>query len=82
MTVLKTSLILDPTKYPRTNPDIIYGKVKLNINKKGLRIYPKDYNPILEYWEQIQNKQVLVSKKVYQQYEEIVRWIKEDGYKE
>ena len=24
MTVSKTSLILEPTKYPRTNPDIVY----------------------------------------------------------
>jgi len=79
---LQTLLILEPTKYPRTDPDIIYGKIKPEISKKGFRKYPKDYNPILEYWEQIQNDQVLVSKKVYQQYEEIVRWINENGYKE
>ena len=78
----RTSLILEPTKYPRTNPDIIYGKVKPVINKKGLREYPKDYNPILEYWEQIENNTTSVSKKVYQQYQEIVRWIKDNGYKE
>lgn len=79
---LKILLILEPTKYPRTDPDIIYGKTKPHINKKGLKEYPKDYNPILEYWEQIQNDQVLVSKKVYQQYEEVVRWINNGGYKE
>lgn len=82
MTVSKTSLILEPTKYPRTNPDIVYGKTKPTVDKKGFRKYPSDYNPILEYWEQIQNNQVLVSKKVYQQYEEIVRWINKGGYKE
>jgi phage terminase large subunit-like protein len=47
-----------------------------------LKEYPKDYNSILEYWEQIQNKETLVSKKVYDQYEEIVKWIEKDGYKE
>lgn len=82
MTGSKTLLILDPTKYPRTDPDIIFGKTKPTITKKGLRRYPKDYNPILEYWEQIQTGKTLVPKKVYQQYEEIVRWIKDDGYKE
>lgn len=82
MTDLTTSLILEPTKYPRTDPDIVFGKVKPILNKKGLREYPKDYNPILEYWEQIENNTALVSKKVYQQYEEIVRWLKDGGYKE
>lgn len=77
-----TSLILEPTKYPRTDPDIIFGKTKPFINKKRLKEYPKDYNPILEYWEQIQTGKTLVPKKVYQQYEEIVRWINEGGYKE
>lgn len=82
MTDSKTLLILEPTKYPRTDPDIVFGKVKPTINKKGLREYPKDYNPIIEYWEQIENGTTLVPKKVYQQYEEIVRWIKDKGYKE
>ena len=76
------SLILEPTKYPRTDFDIIYGPMKPNINKKGLRKYPEEYNPILEYWEQIQSGKTLVDKKVYQQYKEIVRWINNDGYKE
>lgn len=82
MTVSSTSLILEPTKYPRIDPEIIFGKVKPTINEKGLKVYPSDYNPILEYWEQIENDVTLVSKKVYQQYEEIVSWIKNDGYKE
>lgn len=78
----KSLLILEPTKYPRTDPDVVFGKTKPILSKKNLKEYPKDYNPILEYWEQIQNNQVLVGKKVYQQYEEIVKWIKGDGYKE
>ncbi len=79
---LTSSLILEPTKYPRIDPEIIFGKTKPIINKKGLKEYPKDYNPILEYWEQIQKGETLVDKKVYQQYEEIVSWIQNDGYKE
>lgn len=78
----ETNLILEPAKYPRTDPDIVFGKTKPTITKKGFRKYPDDYNPILEYWEQIQTGKTLVDKKVYQQYEEIVRWITEDGYKE
>ena len=30
--------------------------------------YTDDYNPILEYWEQIQNKKVVVSNAIYQTY--------------
>lgn len=75
------SLNLEPTKYLRNDPDIIFGKTKPKIEKRR-KVYPNDYNPILEYWEQIQTGKTLVSKKVYQQYEEIVRWIKNDGYKE
>jgi len=82
MTASKISLILEPTKYPRTDPDIVFGKTKPIIDKKGFRRYPKDYNPILEYWEQIETGKTLVPKKVYEQYKEIVRWIKEGGYKE
>ncbi len=73
----KTSLILEPTKYPRTDPDVIFGKVKPNI-LKGKKKYPEDYNPIKEYWEQIQNGTTLVSKKVYEQYEQIASWIDND----
>ncbi|PKM67081.1 MAG: terminase large subunit [Firmicutes bacterium HGW-Firmicutes-2] len=73
----KTSLILEPTKYPRTDPDVIFGKVKPNI-VKGKKKYPDDYNPIKEYWEQIQNGTTLVSKKVYEQYEQIASWIDND----
>lgn len=80
--IRKQSLILEPSKYPRTDTDIIYGKVKPKINSKGLKEYPSDYNPILEYWEQVENGTTLVSEKVYQQYKEIVGWIKNNGHKE
>ena len=33
---LKTSLILEPNKYLRNDPNVIYGKTKPIINKKGL----------------------------------------------
>ena len=76
------SLIIEPTKYPRTDPEVVFGKAKPTINTKGLKEYPNDYNPIMEYWEQIENGTTLVSKKVRQQYKEIVKWIKNNGYKE
>lgn len=79
---LKTSLTIEPTRYLRTDPDIIFGKTKPFINKKRLKEYPKDYNPILEYWEQIENGEVLVCNKIYEQYKEIVGWLKDGGYKE
>lgn len=79
---LKNSLILEPTKYLRNDPEIIFGKTKPFINKKRLKEYPKDYNPILEYWQQIENGEVLVCNKIYEQYKEIVNWIKNNGYKE
>ena len=82
MTASTASLILEPTKYPRINPEIIFGKTNPLISKKGFKKYPNDYNPIMEYWEQIENGTTLVSKKVRQQYKEIVKWIKNNGYKE
>lgn len=82
MTASTSSLILEPTNCPRTDPDIVFGKVKPTLNKKGLKEYPKDYNPILEYWKQVESGITLVPKKVHQQYEEIARWLKKDGYKE
>lgn len=56
----------------RTDPDIIYGKTKPVINKRGLREYPKDYNPILEYWEQIESGKEIVCDKIYRTYKKIV----------
>ena len=34
--------------------------------------YPKDYNPILEYWGEIENGGVTVSKKIYRTYKKLV----------
>lgn len=34
--------------------------------------YPDSYNPILEYWEQIQNKEVAVCNKLYRTYKKVI----------
>jgi hypothetical protein len=34
--------------------------------------YPKDYNPILEYWELIESEKEVVSKKIYKTYKKVV----------
>ena len=60
----------------RNNPDIIYGKIKPTVDAKGLRHYPNDYNPIIEYYEQIKRKQVIVSIKVEKTYKKIINDIK------
>lgn len=52
--------------------ELIFGKTKPVINKRGLREYPKDYNPILEYWEQIKTGKTIVSDKVCRTYKKIV----------
>lgn len=52
--------------------ELVYGKTKPIINKRGLKEYPKDYNPILEYWEQIEAGKTIVSDKVYRTYKKIV----------
>lgn len=51
--------------------EFVYGKTKPIINKRGLKEYPKDYNPILEYWEQIEAGKAIVSDKVYRTYKKI-----------
>ena len=38
----------------------------------GMIRYPEEYNPILEYWEKIQNKEIIVSNKVYRTYKKVV----------
>lgn len=38
-------------------------------------IYPSDYNPIREYWKQIESNEVTVSKKVRRVYKEIIRYL-------
>lgn len=52
--------------------ELVFGKTKPIVNKKGLRVYPKDYNPILEYWEQIESGKVIVGDKIYRTYKKIV----------
>jgi len=42
--------------------------------------YPLDYNPIIEYHQNIQNGEVIVSKKVKRVYEELVRRIYDHTY--
>ena len=37
-----------------------------------MKKYPLDYNPILEYWEQIEKKKVIVSNKVFRVYKKVV----------
>ena len=50
--------------YIREDEDIIYGKEKPTITANGIRRYSEKYNPILEYCEQIDKKQVIVSVKI------------------
>lgn len=38
----------------------------------GMIRYPEEYNPVLEYWEKIQNKEIIVSNKVYRTYKKVV----------
>ena len=45
----------------------------------GMIKYPEDYNPILEYWDKIQSREVKVSDKVYRTYRKIVKDIREPG---
>lgn len=49
---------------------------------KSLKIiYPSDYNPIFTYWDDIKNKRVTVSRKVYRVYKEIVRYLNDKNSK-
>ena len=41
--------------------------------------YPKDYNPILEYWKEIESGAVTVSRKVYKTYEKLVWDVEHPG---
>lgn len=47
--------------------------MKSQTKPKGYISYSKDYNPIREYWEQIQNGEITVSRKVYQTYKKVIR---------
>ena len=53
------------------SPDIIFGKVKPTITKRGFRVYPDDYNPIGEYWEQMQQGIVTVPQTIYRTYKKL-----------
>ena len=52
--------------------DAIFGRTKPSVDKKGLIHYPKSYNPIIEYWELIENKKVIVPKKIKKTYKKII----------
>ena len=45
----------------------------------GMIRYPLAYNPILEYWEKIQKKEILVCDKLYRTYRKVVRDIQNPG---
>ena len=45
----------------------------------GMIKYPLTYNPILEYWEKIQKKEILVCDKLYRTYRKVVRDIQSPG---
>lgn len=45
-----------------------------------IKRYPIDYNPILEYWNMIENREVTVSQKVYKTMQEIVRRMYDTDY--
>lgn len=45
----------------------------------GMVRYPLTYNPILEYWEKIQKKEILVCDKLYRTYRKVVRDIQNPG---
>lgn len=45
----------------------------------GMIKYPLAYNPILEYWEKIQNKEIRVSDKVFRTYKKVVKDIECPG---
>lgn len=45
----------------------------------GMIKYPLAYNPILEYWEKIQDKEICVSDKVFRTYKKVVKDIAKPG---
>lgn len=45
---------------------------------RPLRTYPADYNPVVEYWNQIKNGEVTVSRKIYLFYRYLVECIIEN----
>ena len=41
--------------------------------------YPDDYNPILEYWNQIENKEIVVCNKLYRTYKKVINDLNNPG---
>lgn len=41
--------------------------------------YPKNYNPILEYWQEIKNKKVIVCDKLYRTYKKVINDLNNPG---
>lgn len=41
--------------------------------------YPNDYNPIEEYWQQIQNKEIVVCDKLYRTYKKVINDLNNPG---
>ncbi len=68
-----TSLILEINKYFRNDDVVVYGENKSKIIKNKI-VYDDDYNPILEYWKQIEKDVVNVSKKIKLQYSVLSKW--------
>lgn len=52
--------------------ELVYGKVQPKIIN-GLKKYPDEYNPIKEYYENIETKKVIVSSKVEKTYKKVMR---------
>ena len=78
---LTTLLSIEEIRKLRSDPNLIYGPTLPVINSKRLKEYPEDYNPILEYWQQITSGKTVVSKKIYKQYKEIASWIEMEGFR-
>ena len=41
--------------------------------------YPDNYNPILEYWNQIENKEIVVCDKLYRTYRKVINDLNNPG---
>lgn len=50
-----------------------------NRTGESMKRYPEDYNPIREYWEQIESGKVTVSQKVYKTYRHVIKLLNADN---
>lgn len=82
MTVSMSLQALETSNIRNLSPKIVYGKIKPRLSPNGLYKYPEDYQPILEYWEQLRQGVVQAPVKIIKQYREIASWITAGGYKE